>query len=66
MKNGAQVRLQHAVTQRWLHSHHFSSPLSNNQEVSCFGSNEESDSGDVWVIEWDDKSKEWERDMSIK
>jgi dolichyl-phosphate-mannose--protein O-mannosyl transferase len=33
VKYGSQVRLQHLATRRWLHSHHFSSPLTGNQEV---------------------------------
>ena len=32
--SGSLIRLQHAATRKWLHSHHFGSPLSNNQEVS--------------------------------
>ena len=31
--SGTLIRLQHAATRKWLHSHHFSSPLSGNQEV---------------------------------
>ena len=30
---GQALRLQHVTTRRWLHSHHFSSPLTNKQEV---------------------------------
>ena len=33
LKSGTSLRLQHAATRKWLHSHHFASPLSNNQEV---------------------------------
>ena len=33
IKRGQEVRLQHMGTRRWLHSHNFISPLSNNQEV---------------------------------
>jgi len=33
IKNGQAVKLQHIATRRWLHSHMFASPLSNNQEV---------------------------------
>ena len=36
IKFGTHVRLQHTATRRWLHSHHFQSPLTNNQEV-CSG-----------------------------
>lgn len=31
--SGSKIRLYHTTTQKWLHSHHFSSPLTNNQEV---------------------------------
>ena len=34
---GSVLRLQHLTTHLFLHSHNFRSPLSNNQEVSCFG-----------------------------
>ena len=33
LKKGARIRLQHVNTRAWLHSHHFSSPLTQNQEA---------------------------------
>ena len=48
---GDSIRLTHAVTMRNLHSHHFRSPVSRNQEVSAFGSDGEGDDGDVWVVQ---------------
>lgn len=61
------IRLQHARTGKWLHSHLFQSPLSGQQEVSCFGSSEQSDTGDMWEIEWDDgKKAAWMQDMAIR
>jgi len=60
------IRLQHMGTKKWLHSHLFSSPLSNQQEVSCFGSDQQSDTGDVWIVEWDGGEKFWEQDMGVK
>ena len=66
---GTPLRFQHTHTGKWLHSHLFASPLSGgkNQEVSCFGSPEESDTGDVWFIEWyDGKQKHWMRDMPVR
>jgi len=33
LKSGARVRLQHVNTRAWLHSHHFPSPLTQNQEA---------------------------------
>lgn len=47
---GDVIRLQHLSTSKNLHSHHFSSPLSGNQEVSAYGINGEGDSGDHWVV----------------
>jgi len=47
---GQKIRLEHLTTHRNLHSHHFSSPLSNDQEVSCFGENGVGDTGDVWKV----------------
>nr|CAD7427311.1 unnamed protein product [Timema monikensis] len=37
IKCGDVIRLQHLATLKNLHSHHFSSPLSGNQEVSAYG-----------------------------
>lgn len=37
IKCGDTIRLQHLSTNKNLHSHHFSSPLSGNQEISCYG-----------------------------
>jgi hypothetical protein len=34
------IRLQHAATRRFLHSHQFTSPLSGQQEISAFGDGE--------------------------
>eukprot|EP00041_Stephanoeca_diplocostata_P003995 m.39927 g.39927 ORF g.39927 m.39927 type:complete len:221 (-) comp14770_c0_seq1:114-776(-) len=52
IKNGRIIRLQHALTKRWLHSHaEFKSPLSSKQEVSAYGSREESNTADNWRVE---------------
>lgn len=35
IRHDQKIRLQHAATRKWLHSHSgYASPLSNNQEVS--------------------------------
>jgi dolichyl-phosphate-mannose--protein O-mannosyl transferase len=47
-----------------LHSHLFLSPLSNNQEVSAFGENGESDDSDNWIIECDRDL--WRRDDAVR
>jgi len=44
------IRLHHLSTDCFLHSHLFPSPLSQNQEVSCFGKNGVGDTGDYWSV----------------
>jgi dolichyl-phosphate-mannose--protein O-mannosyl transferase len=56
--------LFHLSTKKNLHSHHFQSPLSNNQEVSAFGDNGDGDESDNWVIECDDDF--WRRDAQVR
>jgi dolichyl-phosphate-mannose--protein O-mannosyl transferase len=51
VKHGTKIRLQHANTRAWLHSHPHRSPLSGNQEVSAYGNDDVSNSGDEWVVE---------------
>ena len=51
LANGATFRLQHVNTRRWLHSHSHASPISHNQEVSCYGGDDESNSDDNWRLE---------------
>ncbi|KAI6228962.1 hypothetical protein M3Y99_01063600 [Aphelenchoides fujianensis] len=51
IKCGSTVRFLHLTTRCHLHSHDFPAPLSrNNQEVSCFGKDEDSDTGDHWKL----------------
>ena len=65
LKNGRIIRLQHATTKKWLHSHgEFQSPMSNNQEVSCFGGDGESNSADQWEIEI--STRFWEREKGVR
>lgn len=66
LRKGQKLRLQHAATRKWLHSHKFQSPLSSNQEVSAFGSDTESDGADVWAVEWDSKHKQWRQDVKVR
>eukprot|EP00775_Hariotina_reticulata_P011573 gene11573-11717_t len=66
IKNKQHIRLQHSNTRKWLHSHQFYSPISGNQEVSAFGSDTKSDGGDVWLIEWESKSKHWKQDAKVR
>ncbi|KAI7848496.1 MIR motif-containing protein [Circinella umbellata] len=47
-----QFRLQHVATGRYLHSHpDIPSPVTNQQEVTCFGGGDESDENDIWELQ---------------
>ena len=48
----------HMETGRNLHSHGIESPVTGQQEVSCYGEDGEGDENDNWVCLWDgDKLK---------
>ncbi|KAM9330002.1 stromal cell-derived factor 2-like protein 1 [Gastrophryne carolinensis] len=64
IKCGQIIRLTHVNTGKNLHSHHFSSPLSNNQEVSAFGENGEGDDLDTWAVQCSDTL--WEREDTVR
>ncbi|KXZ49241.1 hypothetical protein GPECTOR_22g833 [Gonium pectorale] len=66
MKKGSRLRLLHVSTRKWLHSHLYQSPLTNSQEVSAFGSDTQSDGGDVWTLEWDGKGKVWKQNTKVR
>jgi dolichyl-phosphate-mannose--protein O-mannosyl transferase len=61
----ATVRLTHLQTYKNLHSHHFSSPLSQQQEVSAFGEGDgKGDGGDNWRVEC--KGTYWKRNEQVR
>ncbi|XP_044145809.1 stromal cell-derived factor 2-like protein 1 [Bufo gargarizans] len=64
VKCGQTIRLTHVNTGKNLHSHYFSSPLSNNQEVSAFGDNGEGDDLDTWTVQCSDTL--WEREDTVR
>ncbi|XP_046967199.1 stromal cell-derived factor 2 [Vanessa cardui] len=65
IKCNTNIRLQHVSTKKNLHSHYFSSPLSGNQEVSCYGDDDgEGDSGDNWTVVCNNDY--WRRDTPVK
>uniref|UniRef100_A0A8C5MMI8 Stromal cell derived factor 2 like 1 n=1 Tax=Leptobrachium leishanense TaxID=445787 RepID=A0A8C5MMI8_9ANUR len=64
IKCGQAIRLTHVNTGKNLHTHHFSSPLSNNQEVSAFGDDGEGDDLDAWIVQCSDTL--WEREDSVR
>jgi len=61
---GSTIRLQHVQTRKFLHSHLFKSPLSSQQEVSAFGSDIDSDTGDHWKVHCG--GKHWQKNESIR
>ncbi|KAK9141537.1 hypothetical protein Syun_010937 [Stephania yunnanensis] len=64
--SGTVIRLQHMKTRKWLHSHLHASPISGNLEVSCFGSDSDSDTGDHWMLEIEGSGKTWKQDQRIR
>uniref|UniRef100_F1RKZ7 Stromal cell derived factor 2 like 1 n=1 Tax=Sus scrofa TaxID=9823 RepID=F1RKZ7_PIG len=61
---GQTVRLTHVLTGKNLHTHHFPSPLSNNQEVSAFGEDGEGDDLDLWTVRC--SGQHWEREAAVR
>ena len=52
VQNGDTIRLEHVLTGRNLHSHGgFPSPVTRQQEVTCYGNNGIGDANDNWRIE---------------
>ncbi|KAH9605398.1 hypothetical protein KSS87_022955 [Heliosperma pusillum] len=66
INSGAVVRLQHMKTRKWLHSHLHASPISGNLEVSCFGGEDNSDTGDYWKLEIEGKGNVWKQDQKVR
>lgn len=66
IKCGQKIRLFHLSTQCYLHSHDISSPLSKQNEVSCYGKDGTGDSGDNWEVICDDEYWERESEISLK
>ncbi|CAN2387855.1 dolichyl-phosphate-mannose-protein mannosyltransferase activity [Pristimantis euphronides] len=64
VKCGQSIRLTHVNTGRNLHSHHFTSPLSGNQEVSAFGDDGEGDILDDWTVLCN--GEYWQRDEEVR
>jgi len=62
------IRMQHASTKRWLHSHLHQSPLTHRQEISGYGEDGGigSDTGDNWKVEcFDKQATEWTRESPV-
>ncbi|CEG72984.1 hypothetical protein RMATCC62417_08453 [Rhizopus microsporus] len=58
---GSIIRLKHVNTRSYLHSHAHQSPLSRQQEVSCYDGQ---DSGDDWKVECD--GQYWTRENVVQ
>ncbi|XP_044752834.1 stromal cell-derived factor 2 isoform X2 [Coccinella septempunctata] len=63
IKCGSLIRLEHLESKKNLHSHIFSSPLSAQQEISCYGDNGEGDTGDHWQVIC--SGENWLRDETV-
>lgn len=61
---GDQIRLEHTNGQQNLHSHHFQSPLSKQQEISLFGTEGKGDDGDDWTVVCD--KNYWQRNEPVR
>ncbi|CAN0857967.1 Stromal cell-derived factor 2-like protein [Linum grandiflorum] len=66
MTSGTIFRLQHMKTRKWLHSHLHASPISGNLEVSCFGGENESDTGDHWRLTIEGGEKTWKQNQRVR
>ena len=72
--DGRVIRLRHVQTRKWLRLQHAAhrSPLTNNQEVSAHGDDENSDAGDEWKFEVADGNKGdkagpvWKKDQKVR
>lgn len=62
---GQDIVLTHINTMKNLHSHHHRAPLSNNQEVSAYGSDGVGDSMDTWTVVCPGNNP-WRRDGAVK
>ncbi|KAG2233152.1 MIR motif-containing protein [Thamnidium elegans] len=52
------IRLKRVTDRSNLHSHEVVSPVSGQQEVSCFGDDENTDENDIWIVEQYDQDDE--------
>lgn len=63
---GSRIRLSHLTTESNLHSHDVRSPLSNQQEVTGYGSTGQGDTGDDWIVQpFRGSSKYWEKGQYV-
>jgi MIR domain len=58
------IRLFHAASGKFLHSHQHSSPITRYQEVSCFGGDTQSNTGDDWLLTF--KGAFWIQESKVR
>jgi dolichyl-phosphate-mannose--protein O-mannosyl transferase len=66
---GLKVRLTHLDTMRNLHTHAHQSPLSKQQEISCFGNDGNGDASDDWIVECSSSGgvgEFWKRNQKVR
>jgi dolichyl-phosphate-mannose--protein O-mannosyl transferase len=51
IRYGNEVRIHHMATSKWLHSHSIKSSSSGQNEVSAYGTEQQSDENDIWIVE---------------
>ncbi|CAM8970448.1 unnamed protein product [Rhodiola kirilowii] len=66
IERGTIIRLQHMKTRKWLHSHLHTSPISGNLEVSGYGDDHQSDTGDYWRLIIEGSGKTWKQDQRVR
>ncbi|KXN70928.1 hypothetical protein CONCODRAFT_6464 [Conidiobolus coronatus NRRL 28638] len=62
LRYGDRIRVHHMATFKWLHSHDIKSPSSGQNEVSTYGTEQQSDANDLWIVEKADggaNGQEW-------
>jgi len=64
IKCGSKIRLMHLRTRRNLHSHAYTSHLSEGQEVSAHGEDSVGDHGDDWAVTC--TTSTWKRDAEVR
>lgn len=68
LKCGDVIRLVHVQTRLHLHSHLHTAPVSGRQEISCYGADTQTDTGDNWRVECTGGQKagsKWLRDTAV-
>ena len=65
VRHGDVVRLLHVETKRNLHSHTSISPITNQQEVTAYGTNGIGNESDNWIVDLNEPGV-WQRDVPMR